>query len=395
MGTFTKGIAGVEDIQFKSSGTTRQTFTRADAAGRTLTLNQVDGADIQFRTLAKSIDDLVDGGYDVAIKPQYIFGGGNNTNGHTVPNAADDVFVLRDTDETITGDKVLSGANTISGALAISGVTTFTGTRKGDKGADVASEATLFDAAGFPTDGNYFDVTGVTGITAITTSGQVGTVIELHFDGILTITQDGTNIVHPGDKDITTKAGTELTYKEYSTGDWRLIGGNYTFQHDHSDTETGGALSSGMVQQVHTQTGAVATGATQMPFDDTIPQNTEGDEYMTLAITPTSATNKLLIESVIHLAHSSAAISAMMLALFQDATANALAVAWELKLDSANGICQINLRHEMVAGTIASTTFKIRAGASGAGTTTFNGQAAARLYGGILASSLRISEVKV
>ncbi|BCU95174.1 MAG: hypothetical protein CM15mV8_0180 [Caudoviricetes sp.] len=40
-----------------------------------------------------------------------------------------------------------------------------------------------------------------------------------------------------------------------------------------------------LLQQVHTQTGAVNTGTTIFPEDDSIPQNTEGDEYMTLSIT--------------------------------------------------------------------------------------------------------------
>jgi len=241
MGTFVKGQAGYEDLKFKSSGTSKQTFTRADASSRTLTLEQIDGAHIQFRTLASSIDDLVDGGYDVPIKPQSIFGGANNTNGHEVPNVADDVFVMRNTTEAIQGVKTFTGANVHTGTNSFSGITTYTGTRKGDKGADVASEATLFAAAGFPTDGNYFDITGTTGITAITGSGQVGTVITLHFDGALTITQDGTNIVHPGDKNITTVAGDELTYVEYATDDWRLIGGNI-IPHDHSKAELGGVL---------------------------------------------------------------------------------------------------------------------------------------------------------
>ena len=48
-----------------------------------------------------------------------------------------------------------------------------------------------------------------------------------------------------------------------------------------------------------TQTGAVATGTTQIPSDDTIPQNTEGDEYMTLAFTPNSATSTLIIQVTI------------------------------------------------------------------------------------------------
>jgi hypothetical protein len=41
-----------------------------------------------------------------------------------------------------------------------------------------------------------------------------------------------------------------------------------------------------LLQVVNTTTGAVATGTTVMPFDDTIPQSGEGDQYMSLAITP-------------------------------------------------------------------------------------------------------------
>lgn len=50
-----------------------------------------------------------------------------------------------------------------------------------------------------------------------------------------------------------------------------------------------------ILQQVHAVTSAVATGTTAMVADDTIPQNTEGNEAITLAITPTSASSKLLI----------------------------------------------------------------------------------------------------
>lgn len=50
----------------------------------------------------KTLDDLFDGGYDVAIKPSKIFGGASNTSGHTVPNAADDTFVLKDATQTLT-----------------------------------------------------------------------------------------------------------------------------------------------------------------------------------------------------------------------------------------------------------------------------------------------------
>jgi len=59
-----------------------------------------------------------------------------------------------------------------------------------------------------------------------------------------------------------------------------------------------GALGK-VLQVVNVTDSAVATGTTQMPSDDTIPQNTEGNELMTLAITPTNSSNILLIQGVV------------------------------------------------------------------------------------------------
>ena len=60
-----------------------------------------------------------------------------------------------------------------------------------------------------------------------------------------------------------------------------------------------GASQSGfgkVLQSVNVLSGALITATSNLfPEDDTIPQNTEGDEVMTLAITPVSATSKLHI----------------------------------------------------------------------------------------------------
>jgi hypothetical protein len=40
-----------------------------------------------------------------------------------------------------------------------------------------------------------------------------------------------------------------------------------------------------VIQVVHVQDGAYASGTTTIPLDNTIPQNTEGTEFMSLAIT--------------------------------------------------------------------------------------------------------------
>ena len=152
----------------------------------------------------------------------------------------------------------------------------------------------------------------------------------------------------------------------------------------------------GIVQVVNYQTGAVATGTTLIPYDDTIPQNTEGDQYLSLAITPKSATNKLLIEVVLNLNHSSASAGGLWATLFQDAAANALAICWGGKDSAANRSTEVVLRHYMTAGTTSATTFKVRAGASVAGTTILNGdQDETRRFGGVMASSITITEIKV
>jgi hypothetical protein len=147
------------------------------------------------------------------------------------------------------------------------------------------------------------------------------------------------------------------------------------------------------VQIVSTNYSAVATGTTIIPTDDTIPQITEGDQYMTQAITPKSATNRLLIEATVLVSNSSAAAD-LTVALFQDATANALAASQQT-FPTSTYIQNISLRHDMVAGTTSSTTLRIRCGGSAAGTTTFNGQAGVRRFGGITVSNIKITEYKV
>jgi len=146
-----------------------------------------------------------------------------------------------------------------------------------------------------------------------------------------------------------------------------------------------------IVQIVNTQSGAVATGTTAMPKDDTIPQNTEGDEYMTLAITPGATDNNLIIEVICYLAVSTTGTA--IAALFQDSTAGALAVG--IVDNGETGLMNpVVIKHYMAAGTTSATTFKVRGGNTTGATTTFNGAAGARLFGGITISSITITEIK-
>lgn len=109
---------------------------------------------------------------------------------------------------------------------------TFTGIQRWAKGADVASA----NALTLGTDGNYFDITGTTAITSIGTLG-VGTVVKLHFDAALTLTNHATDLILPGAANITTAAGDEAEFIEYATGDWRCT--SYTKANGQAVVGTG------------------------------------------------------------------------------------------------------------------------------------------------------------
>lgn len=167
-------------------------------------------------------------------------------------------------------------------------------------------------------------------------------------------------------------------------------------QHDHTNAAGGGALtfagapSGSVIQVVTTNDSVYASGTTTVPNDDTIPQNTEGNQFMSLAITPKYTTSTLIIEASLDLACSTS--NDIILALFQDTTANAI-YANEVYQATANGGAVISVLHTMTAGTTSATTFKIRVGAGSAATTYFNG-VGGRRFGAIPKSTMKITEVK-
>jgi hypothetical protein len=148
-----------------------------------------------------------------------------------------------------------------------------------------------------------------------------------------------------------------------------------------------------VVQTRYTQTGAFASGTTAIPNDDTIPQNTEGDQYMTLSLTPSSTINILEHKLNAQLTNSNATARIGM-AIFQDSTANALAAAINIA-DAGHSERQLYLHYQMPAGTVSSTTFNMRGGGGVGATTYFNGSSGARKYGGALNSSWTITEIFV
>lgn len=148
----------------------------------------------------------------------------------------------------------------------------------------------------------------------------------------------------------------------------------------------------GYVQSVTTQTTTYTNVTATIPYDDTIPQNTEGTEIMSVSITPTSATNNLIILASVTGSHSNALTTVMITSLFQDTTANALAtVAISTDLSYWDNAC---LQYQMVAGTTSATTFKIRVGCNLNGFEV-NGQGGSRKFGGASVCALTVMEISV
>jgi hypothetical protein len=153
---------------------------------------------------------------------------------------------------------------------------TFTATQTWSKGADAASATALT----LGTDGNYFDITGTTTITSIGTLG-IGTVVKLHFDGALTLTHHATDLYLPGGANITTAAGDEAEFVEYASGDWRCT--NYS-------AAAAAAAGGKMLQIVTAQTDTVVTSNS----------TSRTDTGVTVTITPSSTSSKVMIVSNIH-----------------------------------------------------------------------------------------------
>lgn len=151
-------------------------------------------------------------------------------------------------------------------------------------------------------------------------------------------------------------------------------------------------LAGQTVQVLTTLTSAVSTGTTAIPADDSIPQLTEGTQFMSRGITPTSGSNKLLIEVILHGSHS--AVANLSMGLFRDSTSDALASSHTIQR-TATDMAIMTLSHEVSASSTSATTFIVKAGGDQANTFTFNGKSGARVHGGVLSSSIIITEIQV
>lgn len=89
----------------------------------------------------------------------------------------------------------------------------------GVKGDDIASASSVDLGAAT---GNYVDITGTTGITALGTA-SAGIKRTTQFDGALTLTHNASSLILPGAADITTESGDVAEWVSLGSGNWKCL----------------------------------------------------------------------------------------------------------------------------------------------------------------------------
>jgi hypothetical protein len=143
-----------------------------------------------------------------------------------------------------------------------------------------------------------------------------------------------------------------------------------------------------VLQTVYAEYTGQGTLSGNIPGDNTIPQSSEGDEILTAAITPRSASSVLLIRFVGCAGVNNQGIRA---ALFRDSTANAIS-ATQSSVGGSNETQSLVIEKRVDAVAAVSTTFKIRTGSSS--TYRINGSSGAGHLGAASAATLVIQEIK-
>lgn len=269
-------------------------------------------------------------------------------------------------------------------------------------GKGFSSPVTLASAATTDIGGQnspFVEISGTTGITSLGTNYNGPR--YLRFTGALLLTHNATTLNLPGAANITTAAGdTCIAYPNSALNGWNVVQFQRVsvtpFTIGTGLSITSGVLNSTFASKVINVVEATpyttyTSAGTAAIYDDTIPQIGEGTSLpISVTITPTNASNRLRIEFEGFFGTSTDAVTAWA-AMFQDSTANALR-AGACAPVNASSLAPIRIVHEMAAGTTSATTFSMRFGSQSA-TAYVNGNSSGRRFGGVMAATLRVTEI--
>jgi hypothetical protein len=222
-------------------------------------------------------------------------------------------------------------------------------------------------------------ITGTTTITSFGTDGQGPRFIR--FTGALTLTHNASSLILPGGANITTAAGDTCIAIPIPSG-----AGWYVSNYRRASTPVNGAV----IDRTYGEYSSNANLTTQIPFDNTIPQSTEGTQIISVSFTPKSTTSRvrLRFSGVFALSGASTAAGA----LFSSASANALAARTKT-VSAADSREQMFIEHEYVPGTTSALTYSVRVGPLTGVTMRMNGSSSTSEFGGTEVCTLIVEEI--
>ncbi|MGJ5032364.1 DUF2793 domain-containing protein [Bradyrhizobium sp. HKCCYLS2038] len=154
---------------------------------------------------------------------------------------------------------------------------------------------------------------------------------------------------------------------------------------------TAWTATNGVFADSKTVTNDVRSGtSTVIPWDDTIPQISEGTEVISTTVTPKSVTNKLRVRFEASLSPDTGGID-VTAALFLNSVTNAIR-STSIYLASINHSAPVVLTHEFVPATTSPITLSVRVGPA-AGGVYWNGTSTGRRLGGNQVITLTVDEI--
>lgn len=156
---------------------------------------------------------------------------------------------------------------------------------------------------------------------------------------------------------------------------------------------SGFEYAASMVQSITTPAVGVDSTNVVIPYDATIPQITEGKEYLTVTITPKKIGNWIRITFQCLVGSDGAGVRRAIVGLWADAGADALVVSASPIL-AATDVCPVRIELLTTAAAILPVTFRIRFGPSAAGNAYMNQSSTTVLFGtaAYFGSSLTVTE---
>lgn len=148
------------------------------------------------------------------------------------------------------------------------------------------------------------------------------------------------------------------------------------------------AGSNSVIQMVSASSATYSSITGVTPYDDTVPQIGEGTQLVSLSITPSSNTTRLLIQAEIT---GVASVPDAYIAAIHNGAASAIAADWVVVQTASVGVV-IPLSVVVVPGATTPLTITLRIGSASGSAFELNGQGGVRKLGGVSKAWLRATE---